>query len=328
MENPFRIFGRIVTGKKYKALEQRLKYSGLKINPFDFVGFNVLAGAVLSIVCFYVVLVWQNSMFFALIGTGMTAFIYYILVSTIVSMNSDQRARYVETVLPDALQLMSANLRSGVSTDEALVRSARPEFGFLADRIRIAGDKIATGVIFAEAFREIPKDVDSDILRQTIDLIIEGETSGGELSSILESTAVDIRDTATIQKEIRSVITVYAMFIFIAIAIIAPILYAVSSQLAGILSQLSKSIAGQFLTTKSPTLQLAPSLISQDFLLMFSYVNLIVTGVFGSLMIALINRGNEKFGLRYIPIILGISLGLFYIGGLVMKAFFGGIRVL
>jgi hypothetical protein len=118
------------------------------------------------------------------------------------------------------------------------------------------------------------------------------------------------------------------MFIFIAIAIIAPVLYAVSTELASILSQLSKSIAGQFLTTKSPTLQLAPSIISENFLLMFSYTNLIVTGVFGSLMIALINRGNEKFGLRYIPIVLGVSLALFYIGGLVMKAFFGGIKVL
>lgn len=328
MKNPVRILGRIVVGKKINRLKERLGYAGLKINPFDLVGFNFVVGLVLSILAFYAVLRSLNDPVFAFLGFVITAFVYFVLVNSIISVMSDQRARYVESVLPDALQLMGANVRSGISTDEALVLSARPEFGFFADRIKAAGDKIATGVPIEDAFKGIGKNIDSDILRQTISLILEGVGSGGELASILEGTATDIRDTKTIQKEVRSIIMVYALFIFLAIAIIAPVLYAVSTQLAGLLSSLSKSISVQFLTEKTPTLQIAPAEISQDFLLIFSYINLIIIGVFGSLMIALINKGNEKYGLKYIPFILGLSMLLFYLGRLIMNAFFGGIRVL
>jgi hypothetical protein len=68
--------------------------------------------------------------------------------------------------------------------------------------------------------------------------------------------------------------------------------------------------------------------ISADFLLIFSYVNIIIIGVFGSLMVGLINKGNEKYGLRYMPFIVGLAILLFNIGKIVMKYFFGSIAIL
>lgn len=328
MNRIFGKIGRIAGLKTRKRLAQNLIYAGMKIDVHEFIGLNMVVGSVLSLIIGYVTFLWQNNLIYTATVIGGTIFVYYVLINSIVSLRSDQRARYVEKVLPDALQLMAANLRSGVSTDESLVLSARPEFGFLADKIKEAGNKIATGTSFAKAFEQIPKDINSSILRQTTGLIIEGESSGGELSSILEDTSIDIRDTATLQKEVRSVIMVYSSFIFLAVCLIAPILYAVSTQLAGILSDLSKAISVQFLTEQSPTLQIAPTQISKDFLLLFSYVNLAVLAIFGSLMIALINRGNERYGLKYIPFLLGMSWVLFYIGRMIMTAFFGGIKVL
>jgi pilus assembly protein TadC len=328
MENIFVYIGRILLGKRHVLIKSRLAYAGMTINHFKFAAISLFAGIIITLLSCYGIYLSTNSQIYAVLGLGAAASIYYILLTSYVSMLIDQRARYVETVLPDALQLMAANLRSGLSTDEAVLTSAREEFGFLADKIKAAGEKIATGISFGEAFRTIPENIESDLLNQTVDLIIEGESSGGELSSILESTSIDIRDTAMIQKEVRSVIMVYSLFIFIAIAVIAPILYAVSTQLAGILSSLSRSISVQFMTKNTATLQLAPAMISAEFLTMFSYANLIIISVFGSLMMSLINRGSEKYGLKYIPFVLGLSLLLFYFGRMVMNAFFGGIRVL
>ena len=43
----------------------------------------------------------------------------------------DGRKTKLEVMLPDYLQITSANLRSGIALDRAMLLAARPEFGFL-----------------------------------------------------------------------------------------------------------------------------------------------------------------------------------------------------
>jgi archaellum biogenesis protein FlaJ (TadC family) len=328
MGSSIKTFGKIIAGKQFGKLKERLIYAGITTDPSVWIGLSFIAGTIISLLVFGLVYFVTFDILISLGVLGLTVLSYVMAVNTTISMFDDQRSKFIENVLPDVLMLMAANLRSGISTDEALIYSARPEFGFFADKIKSAGEQIATGVPIKKAFKSIPEGINSDILKQTVELIIEGIESGGELASILDGTAMDIRDSAMIRKEMRTLIVVYAAFIFLAVALIAPILYAVSTQLAGILSKLSRTIAVQFLTDKSPTLQLSPTEVSQDFLTLFSLANLIIVGVFGSFMIAFITRGSERYGLRYVPIVLGISLGLFYVARIIMTALFGSIRVL
>jgi Flp pilus assembly protein TadB len=247
---------------------------------------------------------------------------------SIISLLADQRSKFVEQFLPDVLLLMSSNLRSGITPEEAFILSARPEFGFLADKIKDAGKRLATGATIQEAFTHLKSKISSKLFSQTIGLIIEGLDSGGEIATLLESTANDIKDMESIRKEVNSMIFIYALFIFIAACMIAPILYAVSIQLANILSKLSQSIAVQFVTEQSQTLKLMPTGISEKFLNNFAYVNLIVTTAFSSLIVALINRGDEKYGLRYIPFFVGLALILFFVARYALNLFFGGIKAI
>ena len=97
--------------------------------------------------------------------------------------------------------------------------------------------------------------------------------------------------------------------------------------IATVLSKLSQTIAVQFVTEKATAMNIAPANISPDFLKNFAYVNLIITTSFGALIVALIHKGDEKYGLRYIPLFVGLALILFFIAGLALNAFFGGIKV-
>jgi pilus assembly protein TadC len=329
MRNILEQIGRIIARDKIISVKTKLKYAGLKVNAEIFVAANFLGGIGVSILTALIFYVWLNSALYSLLAFAGAGITYYFFISGLIGLFADNRAKFVEKILPDALMLMSSNIRSGIAADEALLMSAKSEFGFLAKNIRVAGHKIATGIPIETALETISEDIDSDVLSQTVKLIIEGISSGGELGSILEGTARDIRDNEIIRKEIRAIIMLYGAFIFLAITIIAPILYSVSTELAGILSKLSQTLAAGFLVEGSTSVvPIAPSDISSDFLIVFAYVNLIITGVFGSLMIALINKGNEKYGLRYIPFVVGLTLILFNIGRIAMKFFFGGIRIL
>lgn len=319
--------GRMVNNGSWKDVEERLGYADIKANPAVFVGSNFLAALVFTLIIGFFLL-FKFNFTYAVLGSAFFVFIYSIIINSIVSLIADQRAKYIETFLPDVLLLMSSNLRSGITPEEAFLLSARPEFGFLSDKIKEAGKRLATGSTIQEAFNHLKSGISSKLFDQTISLIIEGLDSGGEIAVLLETTANDIKDMEAIRKEVNAMIFVYALFIFIAACMIAPVLYAVSIQLAGVLSKLSQSIAIQFVTEKAQVLRLVPTGISEDFLLNFTYVNLIITTAFSSLIVALINRGDEKYGLRYVPFFIGLTLILFFIARFALNAFFGGIKVL
>lgn len=319
--------GRPFVGKNFNSIKQQLAFADIKFNPYEWVGLNIVIGVILTLGISGLIFWLTKNFIYIAIGAGLAVMAYYLLISTIVSMLSDRRARFAEEVLPDALLLMASNLRSGLPTDEAITLSSRPEFGFLAEKINEAGRAIATGEPFAEAFKKISKDINSQILARTVNLVIEGIESGGEIATLLEETAVDIRDNDLLQREVRSIILVYALFIFIAAVVTAPILYAISTHLAGALSRLSSAISTTFFTKNTPTLKIAPSEISSDFLMNFSFVNLIITSILGSLMVSLITKGNEKYGIRYIPIFIAISLAIFFIARYFVSGFFASIRI-
>ena len=322
----FKRLGRILARKRLKKVKESLEYAGISEDAAAFVGKHFTIAALLTALSSVFAYFYYGIFYAVGVGIGIPI-LYYLLITSIVSLLSEQRARYIEKILPDVLLLMSTNLKSGIPPEEALVLSARPEFGFLADRIKRAGRMLASGRDIKEVFLSLKKGISSPVFGKTIDLIVEGIESGGELSVLLESTANDIRETETIRKEVRSIIFVYALFIFMAGCLIAPVLYAVSIQLSSILSKLSTSIAIQFVTKKAVAVSLEPSGISPTFLTDFAYVSLLITSVFASFIVALINKGNEKYGIRYIPIFVAVSLIIFFVAKYILQMFFGGIRV-
>ena len=159
-------------------------------------------------------------------------------------LSIDSKAKFVESVLPDALQLMSSNIRAGLTTDKALLMAARPEFGPFAEEIRRVGKETMTGTTLADALMKINLRIKSDNLAKTLDLIVNSIKSGGKLADLLDQTSTDLRDQQIIQKEITASVLLYAIFVFIAIGMGAPLLFSMSSVGVKILGKLSAEIGG------------------------------------------------------------------------------------
>ena len=96
-----------------------------------------------------------------------------------ISLKAEANGKFVESILPDALHLMSSNLRAGLSIDKALLFSARPEFGILCEEITSVGKKLVLGEDIAKALNEMTNKIKSNQLNKTISLIVSGLRSGG-----------------------------------------------------------------------------------------------------------------------------------------------------
>jgi len=65
--------------------------------------------------------------------------------------------------------------------------------------------------------------------------------------------------------------------------------------------------------------------ISESFIFYFSLVFIIVMDVMASLVLGLVSKGDEKEGLKYLPIMLILSLGIFFALGKILSGVMGNL---
>ena len=299
-------------------LHNMMEFSGGTSRPAGFFNtaftFSVIAAVVAALVMGP----------FALIAAVAAFLIVFLLFHGLILLSIQSRARFVEKVLPDALQLMAANCRAGYIPNRALLLSARPEFGPLSEAIKMAGKEMATGMPLDQSLKVIPAKIKSDILARTVKLITEGNTAGGQFASLLDENADDIRRVQAIKSEVAANIVMYSIFIGFAACVGAPVLYALSSHLVATIGTMSERIAmPEEVSANMPKMMSFTGLsISQDFLFMFSLAAITITTAFGGIIIGLIGTGELKSGIKYMPVMVSVSLVIFFTARIVISTMF------
>jgi flagellar protein FlaJ len=260
---------------------------------------------------------------YLLIAFGGAFVVTFGLANAMLALSVDRRGRFVDEILPDALLLLSANIRSGYIPSRALILSARKEFGPLSEAIRKAGKEIMTGTSLEDGLREIPKRIKSKDLERSIKLIIEGIRGGGQIVTLLEENAIDIRRRQAIRKEISANIMMYAIFIAFAGCLGAPGLYALSGYLTTTMAKLTPDVSmTEQGSGKVSFIKMSGGGVSPEFLFMFSIAAILITTVFGGLILGLINSGKEKDGLKFAPILAVIALSVFFAATFLVSTMF------
>jgi len=323
--------GSLVPRNIVNAFSEQLNYIGFEIPEKRFVGFLVIYGFLLSIgLAFNTLLFFSiNPVFSFPVFFGF----FIVLIYLWLNITAESKGKYVEKILPDALQLVASNMKAGLTAEKSFLVSARPEFGPLEVELRRAAKKIAAGERVEEAFAGISEKIKSKTLERTIWLISEGIKSGGEIGDLLIELSDDLRDQESIQGEISANISMYILLIFFAAAFGAPLLFGISSFIVQILASQMANIPSiapaatqglpSNLTAFSTFGSNAGARISVDFIMLFSMVSLSLTTIFASLTIGVINTGKEKDGLKYILLIGLIGFSLFFIVRFLLTSFFG-----
>lgn len=270
------------------------------------------------------ILVIYKNIIFSLVGLVASFLLINIYFYTKLLLANSARIKKIEEIFPDFLELMSSNLRAGMTIDRSILLSSRPEFFPLDREILQAGKDIVTSRNIEKALMDMAKRIGSDKINKTILLIISGIRAGGDLAVLLEETSANMREKGFVEKKIYSNVMMYFIFIFLVVAIFAPALFSLSNVLVEVLTKIISGMPSMDSTISTP-FSLSNVTVSVNFIKYFSLLFIVAIDFLASLILGLISKGEEKEGLKYFPIILILSISIFFLGKIVISGFLAGL---
>ncbi len=327
-------FERLVSRNLVRFISSELDLAGVKISVNEFFSIAIIGGFAIFIGASFFSLIFMGygsglSAFIGIVGGGIFEFILYAVLEYII----DKRRSFVEDILSDYLQIASANMRSGVSLDKALISAARPDFKYFKDDILLMAKQLYSGDTMGNALVNLSNRYRSQQLKRTVRMMTEALRYGGGMADILNQIAKDLRSQQTIQKEIGSQLFMYTIFIVFASVIGAPVLYALTNKMititdtiwSGILQQnpnglssISQVSSVSFLKPQPPTIQPAEYNL-------FSIIAIILISGISAFIVAAISSGAAIKGLKYLPVFIIIGLSIFFIVSIVLGGLFSSI---
>jgi tight adherence protein B len=115
------------------------------------------------------------------------------------------RRRMFERQFPDALDLMTGALRSGMAFTAALQMVAEECPDPVSGEFRIVFEETRLGMSLRESFSELTKRIDSAELRLFVTAVLIQKETGGNLAEVLEGAAFVIRDRFRILGDVRTI---------------------------------------------------------------------------------------------------------------------------
>ena len=302
----------LISPERYKRrIEDKGRYADIK----DYERLSSSLGLIGSLLSIGFALLLPVEYTFKLLILSTAPVLYFIIPLVVFTVAAERRKSEIERMLPEALLLMSNNLESGASINQAFLESAREEFGPLKKEFKITARQISGGNSVEQAIRNLRDRVNSDIFQDTLRILTNTLESGGNTADLLESSAEDIRKSLELRDEIESSVQMYVIFIFIAAVIGAPFLFGITTYMAETTTQLWQQTdtraTNDFSGTGSSVSFQKPDINIQH-LTIFSISVITITNFFSSLIISQIKNGNIKKGFKIIPVSVGLSVTIFY----------------
>ena len=317
-----------------------IKFAKFISNEIDMAGMNIAVNQILIygivggiatfaaiFIFFFIISHFNLYAVFALSFLGLIMFNVFIYV--FIEYKIDKRKTFLESFFPDFLQIVSANLRSGISLDRAMLLSLRPEFLYFNDDINNLSRKVYAGETFENGLKEVSERYRSNQLKQSFRMIIQALRYGGATADLLDQISKDLRSQGIVQKEIAGQLYMYSIFVAFAGLIAAPALFGLTGQMIGMISRIWTGILQSnpqgFGSIGLSILKPSPPKITTTQYYYFSLIVIIVITGFASLIMSAITSGTVVKGFKYTPVFILIGLGIYFIVSHVIVGIFAGL---
>ena len=313
------------------------KKAGYKKPPYSRIGAYFYISLIITFFV-YLIYIYPNlrykSPLFVMILTivlwaviELITFLFFILIEYVfIDLKIYGRLKSIERNLPDYLDLVAANLKGGMTFEQALWNSIRPEFQVLGEEMGAVAKKVMTGEDLIHALQSFANTYDSPLLKRTFDLFIGEITTGGKVVDILEKIVDELRATQVLREEMNAAALSYVIFISIIVMFISPALFALSYQLINMINGISQNLGasvGQGVS--AGFFKISKTSIDLQAFRGFSLLSIGIISFISSLIVSTIQKGNIKSGLKYIPIFIVVSLLFYILLSGVLHSIFGGI---
>lgn len=349
----FETLGRVFSRESMRALSHRIHSAGLLVSPESFAGYIVATVSTISLFITAVLFLLPSTqktlvsvvdgalasfmlpavavkaiaiLFFLALIFLIVSFVCYVIVSSVLITLSDARKNAVEAVLPDFLTLIVANVRAGMTLDQAIWYAAKPEFGLLSVEVKNIIKGTFSGESISSALDRLNERFDSRVLARTVALIKQASVTGGEVAKILEMTASDARETESLRKEIAASLIIYQIFILFSSMLGAPFLFAVVNKLLAVIEK-SFAFLPQTAVQMTSFIRPSPSLITSADFALFSLAVIFVTSLISAFIISIVQSGSKNQGLKYFPFILIAAYVVYFVASAMLESFFAGMII-
>ncbi len=338
LENVYSQLSSLFPSKVVSKTEQLLVQGGFtRISTRIFLGFALFFSACMTALIFFLLSAVNAGAVYQMAAPPavflMSAAMFYVLLET----TADSRAREIEFILPDALQIISSNIRAGMTLENAVWNAARPEFGAFRDEIKRVSASSFGGTPIQKTLSDMAKRVRSPVLERSVALIVHGIGLGGEMAPLLDEVSKDIRNARQLADEIATATMTYTIFVLMAALVVSPVLFSVTVQYAKmnekvLYQQQSRPSATQSLTQSAgisgfgrPSIALTSGGIKSESVEAFAIATIAMTAFFAALITEMISRGNFWNGLRFAPLFSIVALAIFYFASFVLASAMGTI---
>ncbi len=338
--------------ERIKKLEQELNTAGVNMPADSFAGYASLNVIVVTIVLTLLIMVYQPSTEFMTGLISQYADVPYLvlapvvlvvsfvavylgtmmLISSYLLMKADDRRNKLEATLPDFLTLVASNIKAGMTLDQAMWYSAKPEFGLLSTEVKAIIKSSFSGESLESTLDTLGGRFDSKVFKRTILLLKQATATGGELTNVLERTADDVRNTIIMKKEIAASLVLYEIFVLFASVVGTPFLFAVAAKLISVFERIAPSaggglagapVGGQFSAVQAIRIS-GPVISSADFF-WFSVPTIFVTALISSFIVSVIRTGSKSQGMKYFPFVLAGAFLVYWLVINVVESLFAAI---
>jgi pilus assembly protein TadC len=253
------------------------------------------------------------------------AVFFALIVYFYLDLKIYRRTRNMEEELPDFLQILSSNLKGGMTFERALWASIKPRFKILGQEMAKTSKKVITGYELNKALFELSDKYDSLMLRRTVDLMVSEAESGGNVAELIDRIVDNLKETKELKEEMSASAIAYIIFISMIVVVIGPLLFALSFHLLSIFTGFIERIAASSQNTAGLPFSFSNTDVNTADFKKFSVITIIVISFFSSMIVAIVEKGNIKSGVKYIPIFLLGSMAFYFLFINVLSAFFSGI---
>ena len=330
-------FGKAFVPKKFRPnLKSYLMKAGYAEVPYKFFGvlfyFSALVTAITFTFLLYPFIKGLGSItfflasFFGWFLTQITlSLVSILLIYFYLDLKIYQRTKKMEEQLPDFLELLSANLKGGMTFEKALWSSIKPRFTILSVEMGKAAKQVMTGYEVTKALLDLSEKYDSLMLRRTVDLIISEVDSGGNIADLIDRIVDNLKETKELKDEMTTAAISYVIFISVIVIVISPLLFALAFHLLLIILNFVNKISQTTSKISSLPFTFKKSEVNANDFKTFSMVTIFTISLFSSLIVSIVEKGDIKGGIKYIPFYVIFSMSFYLLFMKILGTLFSGL---
>jgi flagellar protein FlaJ len=237
---------------------------------------------------------------------GIMAFVppaYYIY-------SENKRIKKAEDAFPDLLRDLAQAKRAGLSLIDAVTLTAEGEYGVLTEGMRKIATQLSWGISFEDALNMFAKRYPTRMIKRSIEMIIEGYRTGGEVGEVLKIAADDVMEFKSLEKRRIADMSPYVMVCYVTFFVFLGVLLVLYHSFIPTMVEAAEAVAEAGVGGKGGV---SVRGVDVELLKMLFFHCGVIQGICSGLVAGKLGEGKVIVGLKHAIVLSSAAFGLFVV---------------